>query len=211
MVSSWFDRLDHTDSAGPQIDSFSGDPFKQSYDYFPLRSGPYHMTMALKRCDPNDWIQIDQAYSETMKDRRALLSNPDIRKKQLKSLEGSEEAAYELLQMLSEHLTRRFPTLFKFKGDYIVELNSGLSYLTRKPSDKNTKGCMQPLEIAARLCQEDFLILQQGADGLHRLTAAALVYPSGWNLGSKIGKALHQIHVPAIPYYKEKLQLSMDR
>jgi hypothetical protein len=32
----------------------------------------------------------------------------------------------------------------------------------------------------------------------------------GWNVGTKIGLQLHQIHDP-IPDYKEKMQFSMDR
>jgi hypothetical protein len=32
----------------------------------------------------------------------------------------------------------------------------------------------------------------------------------GWNVGTKIGLQLHEIHEP-IPDYKEKMQFSMDR
>lgn len=68
-----------------------------------------------------------------------------------------------------------------------------------------------PLEILLENVPEDFaLMMRDDKTGFYFLRAAVICSALGWNVASKIGRQLHQIHAP-IPDYKEKMQFSMDR
>lgn len=68
-----------------------------------------------------------------------------------------------------------------------------------------------PLEVLLDHVPEDFgLMLRDNETGYYFLRAAIICSALGWNVASKIGKQLHEIHSP-IPDYKEKMQFSMDR
>lgn len=68
-----------------------------------------------------------------------------------------------------------------------------------------------PLEILLEHIPEDFgIMLRDDKTGNYFLRAGVICSALGWNVGSKIGLQLHEIHEP-IPDYKEKMQFSMDR
>ena len=46
--------------------------------------------------------------------------------------------------------------------------------------------------------------------GFYLFRAGVICSALGWNVKTKIGLRLHEIHAP-IPDYKEKMQFSMDR
>jgi hypothetical protein len=66
---------------------------------------------------------------------------------------------------------------------------------------------MHPLDLAARLVQEDLLIMlppnkkQKG----WWLAAGSLTFPSRWNLKEKFRKTMDDIHAP-VPFYKDELK-----
>lgn len=58
---------------------------------------------------------------------------------------------------------------------------------------------------------EDFAAMLRHPDtGTYSFRSGVICSSLGWNVGSKIGLTLHEIHAP-IPDYKEKMQVSMDR
>jgi dimethylamine monooxygenase subunit A len=58
-----------------------------------------------------------------------------------------------------------------------------------------------PLAVAARLVQEDLLLLERRPDETeHRLTAGCLCFPAHWTLGEKLGAGLARIHGPVAAY-----------
>lgn len=68
---------------------------------------------------------------------------------------------------------------------------------------------LHPLDLAARLVQED-LCLMQPRDGVYRLAAASVCFPSRWKLSEKIGRPMLEIHVP-VPFYGEKIGAATDK
>jgi hypothetical protein len=66
-----------------------------------------------------------------------------------------------------------------------------------------------PLVTAARLAQEDFLILEQTPDA-HVLTSAVLCFPASWTLGQKIGRNMLGIHQP-VDRYDENIARRVNR
>jgi hypothetical protein len=68
-----------------------------------------------------------------------------------------------------------------------------------------------PLEVLLNNIPEDFAImLRDEKTGYYHFRAGTICSALGWNVASKIGLQLHQIHEP-IPDYKEKMLFSMDR
>lgn len=66
------------------------------------------------------------------------------------------------------------------------------------------------LAEAARGCWEDLCVLQaESEEGPYRLTAAALAFPTDWNLAEKMGQPLLAIHAP-IHGYAEQLSKGVD-
>ena len=67
------------------------------------------------------------------------------------------------------------------------------------------------IEQAARTHWEDFCILTQDAPGApYRLTAAAVAFPTDWQLSEKMGKPIAAVHQP-IDGYAEQLSAGVDR
>lgn len=53
-------------------------------------------------------------------------------------------------------------------------------------------------------------MLRNPDDGLYYFRAGLLCSALGWNVSTKLGLTLKEIHAP-IPDYKEKMEFSMDR
>ena len=52
-----------------------------------------------------------------------------------------------------------------------------------------------PLLAAARLVQDDLILLDKSPEGW-RVVAGALCFPSSWLLGEKLGRVMHDVHGP---------------
>ncbi len=98
----------------------------------------------------------------------------------------------------------RYPQAYARRGDRLHNLATGEAWDMRAQD-------MHPLELAARLVQEDLCLLGQvepGGDYL--LTAACVCFPTRWNLAEKAGRPLDAIHEP-VPGYEPTLASPMNR
>lgn len=103
------------------------------------------------------------------------------------ALPTSLPAQRELLEVLSAHLPSCHPDQYVSNKDGVHIISLGETRSLR--SDES------PLLTAAKLVQDDLLLLQRDEEGW-RLTAAALCFPSSWVLADKLGKVLADIHTP---------------
>jgi Protein of unknown function (DUF3445) len=160
--------------------------------------------MGLKRLDQANWLTIDSSYLEEHRVRSSLLTH-DI-SSVLRCLPGSEAACQEVLAVVTNFLTTRFPDSFVFSGHgshrQIHNLLSGEFFMLQDNP--------RPLETAARLAMEDFNILMRDDEGKYRLQASATLFPAGWRLEERIGGTLVDLHGP-VPGWKENLGCSVDR
>ena len=121
-----------------------------------------------------EWLLRDDAFAAQMAYRDALIST---------SREEVFRAAPESLHMQEELLDL-----------LLSELDSGYKKgreITR-PDGVGVSQEGPPLLTAARLVQEDLLIMDMA--GEPRLTAAALCFPASWSLDEKFGAGLMAIH-----------------
>jgi hypothetical protein len=67
-----------------------------------------------------------------------------------------------------------------------------------------------PLQVILNNIPEDFCImLREPTSGYYFFRAGVICSSLGWDLGTKMGMQLHEIHAPIPDYHK--MQLSMDR
>lgn len=122
----------------------------------------------------------------------------------LQWLPGSELACKELMEMVLQFLVARYPHYFKLSDDKKTFTNGILG------TSQDVRG-KHPLLVILDNVPEDFAIMLRDPEtGYYSFRAGVICSALGWNVGSKIGLQLHQIHAP-IPDYKQKMQFSMDR
>jgi Protein of unknown function (DUF3445) len=122
----------------------------------------------------------------------------------LQWLPGSELACKELMEMVLQFLVARYPHYFSLSDDKKRFINRILE------TSQDVRG-KHPLLVILDNVPEDFAImLRDPKTGFYSLRAGVICSALGWNVGSKIGLQLHEIHAP-IPDYKEKMRFSMDR
>lgn len=169
--------------------------------YRPLR-WPYHQTMSLTKIEPDWWLELDKNYTKRIRERKELYEKHG--KAVLDYMPGSQIACKELMEMCLQFVCARYPHYFSLSAD------KGMLYNSLLGTETDLKAT-HPLHTLLENIPEDFAImLRDPKDGFYYFRAGVICSSLGWNVGTKIGMQLKEIHAP-IPDYKEKMQLSMDR
>jgi hypothetical protein len=156
----------------------------------------------LTKLEPNWWIEIENTYKVRIAQRKRLYAEHG--EAVLQWLPGSELACKELMEMVLQFLCARYPQHFHLHSDKKTFENKILG-TTQDVKSKH------PLLVLLDNVPEDFAItLRDPETGYYHFRAGMICSALGWNVGTKIGMNLQQIHAP-IPDYKEKMQFSMDR
>lgn len=142
-------------------------------------------TIGLKPLDLAEWIEVDRHLEAYLAEKDCLLTEhgPAI----FQAEAGTEEAQREVLELLTEHLPARFPETYRREGNVMI-----VGAARKVRLDDTTE---PPLMTAARLVQEDLVLMRKSEDGW-RLAAASLSFPSSWSLAEKFGRPLADIHAP---------------
>ncbi|KAH8905793.1 hypothetical protein BR93DRAFT_880422 [Coniochaeta sp. PMI_546] len=169
--------------------------------YRPFRWN-YHQTMSLMKFDPDWWVELERNYHGTMAARQELLkTHPG---NVMFEYPGSELACRELMEMLLQFVTKRYPQYFSLERDNTILVNR----LLNTTSDLLTT---PPLKVIFDNIPEDYaLMLRNENDGLYYLRAAMVCSSVGWDIGQHRNEPLTQIHTH-VPDFKEKMAFSMDR
>ncbi|KAE9983343.1 hypothetical protein BLS_004553 [Venturia inaequalis] len=196
----------------PDYATLSGVPLPKPYPEFDIKKAlprpyrpfrwAYHQTMSISKMETDWWLELENTYIQRIKQRQELFAEHG--KGVLDMLPGSELACKELMEMCLQFLCARYPQYFKLDVENMLFHNSILgtvSDLKATPS----------LEVILNNVPEDFgITLRDTETGYYKFRAGVICSALGWNIASKIGMTLPEIHKP-IPDYKEKMQFSMDR
>jgi len=164
-------------------------------------SGPHRPRMGLVAIPERDWIVLGDDQREKLVLKRRLLA--ERHGEVFAAMPGTGAAGEEVAQLLFDHLPRRFPTRYPRMGTmFAIAATSELVGMS-SPS-------MHPLDLAGRLVPDDLCLVQEDAEGVPRLVAASLCFPSRWRLGEKLGSPLAEIHGP-VPDYGKALAAPVDR
>ncbi|MCE3250507.1 MAG: hypothetical protein K0R41_4332 [Geminicoccaceae bacterium] len=168
--------------------------------YRPFLDGPWRLAMGLKALDLDDWIEIDEHVAGQLAERRHML---DLRRGEvLGALPESAAGQAEVLELLLDHLPKRFPEHYRRRNGELANRITGERF-------DLAAWRAAPLELAGRLVQEDLCLLQRG-EPAYRLVAGVLCFPSHWRLADKLGRPLEVIHEP-VPGFADGLAPTADR
>jgi dimethylamine monooxygenase subunit A len=159
--------------------------------YPPVAHTPYDgsskpFNIGVRPLDPNDWIEVDANLLAYLKEKARHYR--DDRQQVIVSEETSNPAQAEVLNLLSEHICKRYPDIYR-------KTESGIDILGGQFQVSFNDDTLPPLAIAAKLVQDDLVLMSASPDGW-RLVAASLCFPSAWNLLEKFGHPLHKVHEP---------------
>jgi hypothetical protein len=147
---------------------------------------------------------VENTYTDTLAQRVGLFEK--YGSLVLDYLPGSELACKELMEMTLQFYCARYPKYFsldKTEAGYVFKN----SILKTETSIKQ----YHPLHILLHNIPEDFAVMVRNpANGYYYFRAGLICSSLGWNVKTKLGMALKEIHAP-IPDYKEKMEFSMDR
>lgn len=135
------------------------------------------MAMGLRPLDLDNWLEVDERRDVELELKRQLLSDSfDV---VVATNPDGEEGSRELLAEVTHFLATHHP-------DIALDV----------------RGDEHPVVAAARLVQEDLCVLVRS--DAWRLQAACVCFPSRWDLASKLGTTLDDIHRP-VPLYDVEL------
>lgn len=180
--------------------------------HFPFEKPSFPLSMGLIKVPKDDWFEIfdhkERAFQ--FKEKNKLLSRnlEDI----FMAHPSAFAASKEVLNLMLEHLPSFRPDLYS-RNDNVIELKPHLEFKGDKWATDQEE--MHPLDLAARLVQEDLVImLPQKDHGPHAsagwwLAAGSVAFPSRWSLKEKYGMPMDIIHAP-VPFYADQLKSLVD-
>lgn len=142
-------------------------------------------TIGLKPLSLDDWIEPGPDLEAQIDEKARLYA--EIPEKVFVEEPDTRGVQAEVLDLLVEHLPRRFPDLYRTDGDAMSIGQSG----RQVPLGAD----LEPLRTASLLVAEDLIVMRRGEDGW-RLAAGSLCFPSSWSLAEKFGRPLQDIHAP---------------
>ncbi|KAF4457040.1 hypothetical protein F53441_955 [Fusarium austroafricanum] len=164
----------------------------------------YHITMAIQAHTPSELITIDEDYLDRVTHRRNIVATHGSTVHGC-TPEGDAAVRELYTYLLSDHLPKRFPTIFQLSKDNSMceNLATGKTFPTLPDGNMDAA-----LRVLGETVEEDLFLLQQTPEG-HRSVAFMCCFPSGFDPSSKLGKTLVEIHAP-VPSY-EKIGSSMEK
>ncbi len=144
---------------------------------------------------PGHWLSRDEAFADQMAYRDHLLAEHFSAVAILGDLVTPAEIA--LLEVVLQEIESA--PGYRRQGDTII----------RPDGVAVDIASMRPLAAAARLVQEDLLILENSDRG-YVLTSGVLCFPASWTLRQKVGRGMMAIHAP-VDRYDEGMGRRVDR
>ena len=181
-------------------------PDHQKPRHFPFEDPPFRLSMGLLKIPKSEWFEIFDLHERAlqMAEKSKLLANnqDDV----FISSPSALAASTEVLNLMLKHLPAIRPDLYSQEKDTIKlkphTMFDGDEWSTDLKTNK-----MHPLDLAARLVQEDLVLMfppEEKKSGWW-LAAGSVAFPSRWSLKEKFGQTMDVIHAP-VPFYKEQLQ-----
>ena len=174
--------------------------------HFPFEEPPFSLSMGLLKVPDSEWFEIYD-----LKERALQLK---AKKKFLASIHddvfmadpSALKASIDTLNLMLINLTTYQPDLYSHKDD-VFKLKSHEGFEGEEFITNLKKNTIHPLDLAAKLVQEDLIVMlppnrkQKG----WWLAAGSVAFPSRWNLKDKFRKTMDAIHAP-VPLYKDQLE-----
>ncbi|RMZ12610.1 hypothetical protein D0860_02921 [Hortaea werneckii] len=176
--------------------------------YRPFRWGPYHITMGLRSMNWDEWIELDNHYLRYHEDKARRIAERGAKCCRTDPDPKVWDAAVELLEELSAYLTERYPSMFTKTAVGIDNTVTNESFNIPELTMNGNKE--DPMQLCARLVQDDLAIMIEKDDGQYFLLAGAILLAGFWRLEDKFGMCMSEIHTSGdVPGFKSKLEKGM--
>ncbi|KAG0137982.1 hypothetical protein HOY82DRAFT_547201 [Tuber indicum] len=173
--------------------------------YRPFRYGPkYSITMGLRKMPFEEWIELDNQFPTYHSIKASRILSRGARASTTNPV--AYDAAVELLEHLVDYLPARYPSLYTRTRAGMHNTYTGEAFdITATPLRED------PVQMAARMVQDDLVIMIEGKDGQYYLQAGSILLAGFWRLEDKLGMPLDEIHTTGdVPGYREKLAKGMN-
>ena len=149
-----------------------------SFSHTPYDGSSSPFAIGLTPLDMKEWIETDSALESYLQEKDRLnAAHPEI----VFAEEAETRAAQEeVLKELVSWLLENRPEIYSAEGNEISIAGTARRIRLDDPAP--------PLLTAAKLVQEDLVLMRRGEAGW-RLAAASLSFPSSWSLREKFGRA----------------------
>ena len=187
---------------------------RQKPPHFPFEEPPFRLSMGLLKISEGEWFEIfdQQERAFQMAEKRKLLASSHG------NIFMADPAAFmaskEVLDLMLKHLPTVRPDLYSRKNQ-TIRLEPHSKFEAEEWSTDLKKDGLHPLDLAARLVQEDLIIMLPSETKQARtsagwwLAAGSVAFPSRWSLKKKFGLPMDIIHAP-VPFYKEQIQTAVN-
>ena len=155
--------------------------------------------LGLRPLDLADWIELDANYAADLAVKATVRrEHPDT---VFVALPDASAACDEVLATLVDHLIDTWPHHFQRQGDIVHNVLTG--------EQVGVDGSLHPLDAASRLVQEDLVVMIE-RHGELVFGAGSVCFPNRWDLRSKLGLPLREVHAP-VSLLNEQLGDTIDR
>ncbi len=165
--------------------------------------------MGLRTMHWDEWIELDNHYLRFHADKARRIAE---RGAKCCKTDASDprvwDGAVELLEELAAYLPERYPSMFTKTDVGVDNVVTNESFNVR---DLTMNGVTEdPMQLSARLIQDDLAIMFEREDGQYYLSAGAILLAGFWRLEDKFGMPLSLIHTSGdVPGFKQKLEKGM--
>ena len=179
--------------------------------HFPFENPPFRLSMGLLKVSKQEWFEIFdlKERAKHFGEKRKLLADyhQDVFMVDALAL----EASIEVFNMMVQHLPSVRPDLYS-RTDNSIKLEAHSGYEGEEWSTDLKTNDIHPLDLAARLVQEDLVIMlpPDNNQSAWWLGGGSVAFPSRWNLKEKLGQTMDVIHAP-VPFYKKQLQTQTNK
>lgn len=153
--------------------------------HMPYDGSSKPFTIGLKALELGDFIEVDDHLPSYLEEKDRLAT--EVRDQVIVAEAGSEAAQNEVLERVASHICTAFPRIYTRDGDQVLIAGARAVNLADPE--------FPPIHHAARMVQEDLVIMRKGHAGWY-LSAASVCFPSSWNLHEKFMRPMHEIHRP---------------
>ena len=190
------------------LNSSETQPSLGAYMPYPFADGDYSLALGLAAMREDTWLDFDEHYVPEMSEKARRLR--DEYDSVFLALPGSERGQAETLELLLQHLIAFYPERFRISGGPAgFDISGHIENLTNGERWDIADFADAPLDLAARLVQEDLCLMSSRGGDIFVLSAGSVCFPLRWELRDKIGLPLAAIHQP-VPGYDEKLAAPAD-
>lgn len=144
------------------------------YEPYLEASGTFRWRLGLRPLDLEHWIEIDDRYDDEIAQKHQVMRRHPGTAFLVDDDAATTAACEEVRDLVVEHLRTR---------------------VGGRLADVRPDGGLHPLDAAARLVQEDLVVMVE-RDGELVCTGGSVCFPNRWDLASKLGLPMRDIHEP---------------